>query len=139
VTEDLLDADRAAEAGAVWGQAATRPPWGGLVVAAAGFVEYGVRATMLIVPGLFRIDLQPMRETLSVRLRELGPHPTTWQASADTWDSLRTAGSNDPMTIHGSFDVPGRPLAAEVHMVTIADVEAGGAYVVARAAVGDRS
>jgi hypothetical protein len=138
VAEDLLDPDRAAEAGAVWGQVATRPEWGGLVVAGSRFVEYGARATVLLVPGLFRVDLQPMRETLSVRLRELGPHPTTWEAGADTWDALRTVGSNDPMTIHGTFEVPGEPLAAQLHLVTIADVEAGGAYVVARAAVGGK-
>jgi hypothetical protein len=139
VAEDLLDADRVAEAGAAWGQVATRPPWGGLVLGGARFVEYGVRTTMLIVPGLFRLDLQPLRETLSVRLRELSPYPTQWEANAETWDALRHPGRNDPMEIRGAFDVPGGPLAAEVRMVMVADHEAGGAYVVARAAVGRRN
>jgi hypothetical protein len=134
---DVLDADRAAEAGAAFGQAATRPPWGGLVVASARFIEHGVRSTVLLVPGLFRADLSPTPETLGLQLRELSNHPTSWQAAPDTWDLLRRQASQEPIQLRGEFDLPGRRLQAELRLIMIGDSEAGGAYLCARAAVGD--
>jgi hypothetical protein len=134
---DPLDADRAAEAGATFGQIATRPAWGGLVVASARFVEHGVRSTVLLVPGLFRVDLCPSPETLGLQLRELSSHKTTWQATPDTWDLLRKADTHDPITLRGEFELPGRTLAADLRLIMIGDTEAGGAYLSARAAVGD--
>ena len=134
---DLLDPGRAVEAGATFGQAASRPAWGGLVVASARFVEHGVRSTVLLVPDLFRVDLSPSAETLGLQLRELSKHPTSWQASPDTWDLLRKTDSHEPISLRGDFKIPGRPLIAELRLIMIGDLEAGGAYLCSRAAVGD--
>ena len=135
----LLDPDRIAEAGAEWSQAAATTPWGGIVVGSARFVEYGVRAPLLLIPDLFRVDLQPLHETLSVSLRELSHNPTRWEANADTWDALRNTDATEPLEMRGSFDLPEMSLATQIRVVLVADGEMGGCYISARAAIGQRA
>lgn len=132
---DVLDPDAAVAAGAAFGQTALHAPWGGLVVAASRFVEYGWRATVLIVPGLFRVDLEPLQETLGVRMRGLGEHPSHFTADPDAWDGLRNPGSG-PIGFNGAFEIPDAPLVMQAKVLIVADAETGGSHVVARAAVG---
>src|SRR5262245_22139274 len=89
--EALFDCERVAEAGAAFNQSAGRPAWGGLVVCSARYVEFGTRATVLHVPNLFRLDLQPVQDTLGVQLRSLAARNITWEAEPDSWDALRDA------------------------------------------------
>jgi hypothetical protein len=134
--DELFDCDRIADAGAAWGQVATRPPWGGLVVAGCRFVEHGVRAPSLLVPDLFRVDVIPSADTLGLEIRDLSPHPAKWSSAPEAWDAARRAGEHEPLDLQAQFELPDLTLAARVRLVTLADLEAGGVYVNARAAVG---
>jgi hypothetical protein len=71
VADPLLDCEAAAAAGGAFGQLAARLPGGGLLLSAARLVEFNVRATILLAPGLFRLDLTPQEETLGVLTRPL--------------------------------------------------------------------
>ena len=130
----VLDCDRIAEAGAAFNQQAARMSGGGIVAAAPRFIEYGARATVLLVPGLFRVDLQPMQETLGLHVRALGPDPVRWEADPEAWDTYRRD-SSEPMQFRGSVDFAGQPLGIEVRAIMITDTEAGGIYLSARAAI----
>src|SRR5687767_2625303 len=107
--DELLDPERAAEAGASFGQLACRLPEGGLLISAARLVEFNFRATVLLAPGLFRLDLTPLQETLGVVPRALTPHPVHWRAQEDTWDGYREE-AHAPMELRALFDLPEGPL-----------------------------
>ena len=70
---ELLSPDRAAAEGAALGQLACELPGGGLLITASRLVEFGARATILLAPGLFRLDFTPQEETLGLYPRPLGP------------------------------------------------------------------
>lgn len=75
-----LDPASATAAGAAHGQIASPLPEGGLAVSAHKLVEEGARAMLLYVPGLLRIDVRPLEDTLQVIPRELRDVPSHWQA-----------------------------------------------------------
>ena len=85
----LLDPDRAVAEGAALGQLAAKLPGGGLLITASRLVEFGVRAAILLAPGLFRLDLTPQEETLGLYPRPLGPFGVDWRAGEETWDGYR--------------------------------------------------
>jgi hypothetical protein len=136
MADGILDPDRVSEAGAAFGQVASRPVEGALVVASARFVEHNTRAVVLLVPDLFRVDLAPTADTIGTHLRDLSSFPTRWTSAPDAWDAARRDGGHTPVDFHGEFDFPDRPLAAFVRLIVISDFEAGGAYIAARATVG---
>ena len=70
---ELLNPDRAAAEGAALGQLACELPGGGLLITASRLVEFGARATILLAPGLFRLDFTPQEETLGLYPKALGP------------------------------------------------------------------
>ena len=128
----LLDADRAAAAGAALGQLASALPGGGLLITASRLVEFGSRAAILIAPGLFRLDLTPQEETLGLYPRALCEHEVEWRASEATWDSYRDPGGPAPMELHGRFSVPGGPLAAWIHILSFTERDALATHFVAK-------
>jgi hypothetical protein len=132
VSETLLDPDRAAAAGGAFGQVATRLPGGGLLLSAARLVEFNVRATILLAPGLFRLDLTPQEETLGVLTRPLCDWAVRWRAGESTWDGYREAGAGEPLELMGYFDVPGDPLIAWLHIVSLTDRDAAAVHFVAK-------
>ena len=136
MAEDPLDPLAAAQAGAAWGQLASRLPGGGLLISAARLVEFNCRAAILIAPGLFRFDLTPQQETLGVAPRPLGEHQLHWQAEESSWDAYRNPASREaPLELRGVVDRPGDPLLAWVHVLSFTDRDAGAVHFVAKAEI----
>jgi hypothetical protein len=134
VREDVLDPDRAAAAGGAFGQLASALPSGGMLLASSRLVEIGVRATVLLAPGLFRLDLTPEAETLGVLTRPLTPDPVRWHADQSAWDGYRDGGEElVPLELHGRFELPDGPLTVAVRVLSLADSEAGAVHFAARA------
>ena len=131
--EDLLDPDRAAAAGAAFGQLACALPDGGLLISASRLVEFNVRATILLAPGLFRLDLTPQEETLGVLTRPLTSHPVHWRADQSTWDGYRDAGGVVPLELHALFEFPDGPLTGWLHIISFTDRDAAAVHFVAKA------
>ena len=129
---ELLDPDRAAAAGAALGQLACALPEGGLLISASRLVELNVRATILLAPGLFRLDLTPQEETLGLYPRPLGPYAVDWRAGEETWDGYRDPKGPGPMELAGRFDVPGQPLAAWIHILSFTERDALATHFVAK-------
>jgi len=133
VSPDVLDPDRAAEAGAAIGQLATRLPGGGLLLSSSRLVEFNCRAAILIAPRLFRFDLTPQQETLGVAPRPLGDHGLHWEAEEASWDAYREQKSREaPLELRGLIDIPDDPLLAWVHVLSFTDRDAGAVHFVAK-------
>jgi hypothetical protein len=133
VRDDVLDPERAAAAGAAFGQLASRLPDGGLLLSAARLVEFNVRAPILLAPGLFRLDLTPQEETLGVMTRPLTDHPVQWRADQSTWDGYRDAGGVAPLELNALFTLPDGPLVAWIHILSFTDRDAAAVHFVAKA------
>lgn len=133
--EVLFDCDRIVEAGAAFHQAAGRPAWGGLVINSARFVEFGTRATVLYVPDLFRLDLQPVQDTVGIQLRSLCARNIDWQADPESFDPLREGEQARASEFQGLVDLPGARIGIKMRVFNILDAEAGGTYIASRAAV----
>ena len=131
--DDVLDPDRAAAAGAAFGQLACRLPDGGLLISAARLVEFNVRAPILLAPGLFRLDLTPQEETLGVMTRPLTDHPVQWRADQSTWDGYRDAGGVAPLELNALFTLPDGPLVAWIHILSFTDRDAAAVHFIAKA------
>ena len=131
--DDVLDPDRAAAAGAAFGQLACLLPEGGMLISATRLVEFNVRATILLAPGLFRLDLTPQEETLGVMTRPLTDHPVHWRADQSTWDGYRDAGGVAPLELNALFTLPDGPLVAWVHILSFTDRDAAAVHFVAKA------
>jgi hypothetical protein len=132
VRDDVLAPDRAAAAGAAWGQQACLLPDGGLLISSARLVEFNVRAPILLAPGLFRLDLTPQEETLGVLTRPLSAHPTHWRADQSTWDGYRDAEETAPLELHGLFELPDGPVSGWLHILSFTDRDAAAVHFVAK-------
>ena len=130
--EDVLDPDRAAAAGAAWGQHACALPGAGLLISSARLVEFNVRAPILLAPGLFRLDLTPQEETLGVLTRPLTAHPVRWRADQSTWDGYRDAGETAPLELHALFELPDGPVTGWLQILSFTDRDAAAVHFVAK-------
>ena len=133
--DDVLDPDRAAAAGAAFGQLACALPEGGLLISASRLVELGVRATILLAPGLFRLDLTPQEESIGVVTRALTSHPAHWGAEQSTWDGYRERGDVSPLELHARFELPDGALTGRLHILPFADPAAAAMHLVAKAEI----
>ena len=133
--DDVLDPGRAALAGAAFGQLASALPAGGMLISASRLVEFNVRATILLAPGLFRLDLTPQEETLGVLTRPLTSHPVHWRADQSTWDGYRDAGGVVPLELHALFELPDGPLTGWLHILSFTDRDAAAVHFVAKAEI----
>jgi hypothetical protein len=136
VADDVLDPERAAAAGAAFGQLACASPAGGLLISASRLVELGVRATVLLAPGLFRLDLTPQHEALGVITRPLTAHPVRWHAEQSTWDGYRDTDAPAPLELHADFDLPDGRLGGAVRILSFADHDAAAVHFIAKAEIG---
>ena len=132
---ELLSPDRAAAEGAALGQFACELPGGGLLITASRLVEFGARATILLAPGLFRLDFTPQEETLGLYPRPLGPWEVEWRANEKTWDGYRDPKGPGPIELMGRFDVPGGPLSAWIHVLSFTERDALATHFVAKAEI----
>jgi hypothetical protein len=132
---ELLSPDRAATEGAALGQLACALPGGGLLITASRLVEFGARATILLAPGLFRLDFTPQEETLGLYPRPLGPWEVEWRAKEDTWDGYRDPKGPGPIELAGRFEVPGGPLNAWIHVLSFTERDALASHFVAKAEI----
>jgi hypothetical protein len=135
VADDVLDPDRAVAAGAAFGQLASTLTAGGLLLSASRLVELGVRATVLLAPGLFRLDLTPQDEALGVITRPLTSHPVRWHADESAWDGYRGGGGPAPLELRARFQLPDGPLTAAVRILSFADHDAAAVHFVAKAEI----
>ena len=133
--DDVLDPDRAAAAGAAFGQLACALPAGGLLISASRLVEFNVRATVLLAPGLFRLDLTPQEETLGVLTRPLTSHPVQWRADQSAWDAYRDGGDVAPLELSARFELPDGPLSGRLHILSFTDRDAAAVHFVAKAEI----
>jgi hypothetical protein len=133
--DELLDPENAAAAGAAFGQLACSLDGGGLLISTARLVEIGARATILLAPRLFRWDLTPQEETLSIQPRTLGPHRAQWRAQESTWDGYR-GGQIEPLGFRGTLDLADeRTLSVWMHVLSFTDRDAGAVHFVSKAEI----
>jgi len=128
---ELLSPEPAARAGRAFGQVVSSGDGGALLLASARVIEQDVRATVLIVPGLFRIDLEPRRDAAAVHLRALTRHPSGWSAA----DEHNRGEHGDTLGFAGTFDLPGGRLLAQARIALIADDDLDAVFASSRATV----
>jgi len=129
---ELLSPDRAAAAGAALGQLACELPGGGLLITASRLVEFGARATILIAPGLFRLDFTPQEETLGLYPRPLCDGEVEWRTNEATWDGYRDPKGPGPIELIGLF---GNGLQAWIHVLSFTERDALATHFVAKAEI----
>jgi hypothetical protein len=131
VTLAVLDPSRAAAAGAPHGQLATALP-GGLRLSCHKLVEDAARATILLVPGLLRLDVRPVEDSLQVFSRALHPVIPRWELVAGIAEEDPT---DEPYRLEWVVDAPlaPRPVRGRVALSMTVDFDRGVAHFVAQA------
>jgi hypothetical protein len=135
---DLLDAAAANAAGAIHGQLASALPEEGLAVSCHKLVDDGARTLLLLVPGLFRLDVRPMEDTLQVMTRSLHALPIQWRAEELPEEHLGRgyADRTEPSTLSFRLLIPEpQPIGGHVRLASTADRAAGLTHFVAHAIV----
>jgi hypothetical protein len=129
---ELLNPDRAATDGAALGQLACELEGGGLLITASRLVEFGARATILLAPGLFRLDFTPREETLGLYPKALAGHEVEWRANEQTWDGYRDPKGPGPIELRGTFS---NGLEAWIHVLSFTERDALATHFVAKAEI----
>jgi hypothetical protein len=129
---ELLNPDRAATDGAALGQLACELEGGGLLITASRLVEFGARATILLAPGLFRLDFTPREETLGLYPKALAGHEVEWRANEQTWDGYRDPKGPAPIELMGLFEIG---LQAWIHVLSFTERDALATHFVAKAEI----
>jgi hypothetical protein len=129
---ELLSPDRAATEGAALGQLACELPGGGLLITASRLVEFGARATILLAPGLFRLDFTPQEETLGLYPRALCEGEVDWRTNEATWDGYRDPKGPAPIELAGRFE---NGLQAWIHVLSFTERDALATHFVAKAEI----
>jgi hypothetical protein len=134
---DLLDPARSMAPD--HGQLATALAYGGLAVSCHKLVEDGARTQMLHVPGLFRLDVRPVQDTLQVTTRTLHEAPARWSTSRQPFVDYGKTGEDErePAVLGFSFVVEAEPhpLAARISLASTIDRDGGLTHFVAHAIV----
>ena len=127
--------DPAAATAAPHGQLASALPEGGLAVSCHKLVEDGARTQILHVPGLFRLDVRPVEDTLQVSTRSLHSAPTRWSTAEAPFTDYGKAA--EPAVVGFSFVVEAEPLplAGRISLASTIDRESGVTHFVAHAVV----
>jgi hypothetical protein len=116
----LLDPAAATRAAAGHGQLASGLPGGGLALSCHKLVEDGARVMMLLAPGLFRLDVRPVEDTLQVMTRSLHEGARWGTEPAAATDYGRKA-----------EETP-EPARAEFTFFAVLEPRAGGGGILAR-------
>jgi hypothetical protein len=134
----LLDPAAAARAGARHAQLASGLPGGGLALSCHKLVEDGARVMMLVAPGLFRLDVRPVEDTLQVMTRALH-EGARWgtQPAAVTDYGRRAEETAEPARADFTFyaELEPRPILARITLTSTVDRERGLTHFVAQAIV----
>jgi hypothetical protein len=133
---DLLDPGPANAAGAIHGQLASALPEEGLAVSCHKLVDDGARTLVLLVPGLFRLDVRPVEDTLQVMTRSLHELPIQWRAEELPEEHLGRgyADRTEPSELSFRLLLPEeRPIGGRVRLASTADRAAGLTHFVAHA------
>ena len=118
------------------GQLASALPDRGLALSCHKLVEDGARTQILHVPGLFRLDVRPVEDTLQVTTRSLHPRPTRWSTSQAPFTDY--GGEAAEPSVHGfSFvvDAEPHPIAGRISLASTLDRAGGVTHFVAHAIV----
>jgi hypothetical protein len=131
VTLALLDPSRAAEAGAPHGQLASTVG-GALRISCHKLVEDAARATILLVPGLLRLDVRPLEDSLQVFARALHPVPPRWELVDG---AAVGAATEEPYRLEWHVEAPlePHPVRGNVTVAMTVDFDQGVAHFVAHA------
>jgi hypothetical protein len=134
----LLDPAAAAQAGARHAQLASGLPGDGLALSCHKLVEDGARVMMLLAPGLFRLDVRPVEDTLQVLTRSLH-EGARWgtQPAAATDYGRKAEETPEPTRADFSFfaELEPRPILARIALTSTIDRERGVTHFVAHAIV----
>ena len=134
----LLDPGAAARAGARHHQLATGLPGGGLALSCHKLVEDGARVMLLLAPGLFRLDVRPVEDTLQVMTRSLHAG-ARWgaQTSGATDYGHKAEDTPEPARADFTFlaELEPRPVLARIELASTVDRERGLTHFVAHAIV----
>ena len=128
----LLDPARAAAAGAPHGQLASALSGGGLRLSCHKLIEDAARATVLLVPGLLRLDARPLEDTLQVFARALHPVPPRWEIVGGT---TTNAATDEPYRLEWQVDaaLEPHPVRGRVTVAMTVDFGQGVAHFVTHA------
>lgn len=135
---DLLDPAAAAAAGRAHGQLASALAQGGLALSCHKLIEDGARTQLLLVPGLFRLDVRPVEDTLQVMTRSLHALAITWAAEELPAEHLGRgyADRSEPSEVTFRLHLPeDPPIGGRVRIASTADRAAGLSHFVAHAIV----
>jgi hypothetical protein len=139
VDDLLLDPAAAAAAGARHGQLASGLPGGGLALSCTKLVEDGARTLILLAPGLFRLDVRPVEDTLQVMTRSLHSVPAEWRTAESSFTEYGKTGAEtqEPSVVGFWFHVDARPqaFAGRISLASTIDRERGTTHFVAHALV----
>jgi hypothetical protein len=134
----LLDPAAAARAGERHAQLASGLPGGGLALSCQKLVEDGARTLMLIAPGLFRLDVRPVEDTLHVMTRSLHEDARWGTEPAAATDYGRKADETpEPARADFTFyaELEPRPVLARIALMSTVDRDRGVTHFVAHAIV----
>ena len=134
----VLDPAPAGAAGARHGQLASGLPGGGLALSCHKLVEDRARVMMLLAPGLFRLDVRPLEDTLQVMTRSLSAGARWGSASADATDYGHKAdATREPAVAEFTFvaELEPHPVLARIALRSTVDRERGLTHLVAQAIV----
>jgi hypothetical protein len=130
--------DPAAAIADAHGQLASALPLGGLAVSCHKLVEDGARAQLLHVPGLFRLDVRPVEDTLQVTNRSLHDAPTRWSTSETQFSEYHDKPEGrEPSVVGFTFVVDAEPfpIAGRISLASTVDRDSGVTHFVAHAIV----
>jgi hypothetical protein len=126
VSAALLDPEAVAAAGAPHGQLASRAG-DALRLSCHKLVEDAARATVLLVPGLLRLDVRPVEDSLQVFARALHAVPPRWDLVGGAADD---AAAEDAYRLEWRV---GGPVRGSVSLAMTTDWERGVAHFLAQA------
>ena len=135
---NVLDPEPATRAGERHGQLASGLPGGGLALSCQKLVEEGARTLMLLAPGLFRLDVRPVDDTLQLMTRSLH-EGARWgtQPEAATDYGRKAEETPEPARADLTFFVELEPLPvlARIALFSTVDRERGLTHFVAHAII----
>jgi hypothetical protein len=134
----MIDPAAAAAAAARHGQLASGLAGGGMALSCHKLVEDGARVMLLLAPGLFRLDVRPLEDTLHVMTRSLH-EGARWGTEPDAATDYGRKAEDTPEPSRADFtffaEVTPRPILARIALFSTVDREAALTHFVAHAIV----
>lgn len=134
----MIDPGEAARAAERHGQLASGLPGGGMALSCHKLVEDGARVMLLLAPGLFRLDVRPVEDTLHVMTRSLH-EGARWGTEPDAATDYGRKAAETPEPSRADFtfyaELAPRPILARIALLSTVDREAALTHFVAHAIV----